>query len=182
MNSPQDFVKKSIKNKNLFKHMLATEAAMSFLAKHFDEDSEKWALAGLLHDVDYDLTVNDFPNHGKLSAKMLEDAGVDQDIIDAVSRHPGHKDNMPQTNMDWALHTVDSLTGLIVAAALMHPDKKLSALNTEFIVRRFGEKRFAAGANREQIALCQEKLDIKLEDFIDITLKAMISISDQLGL
>lgn len=176
-----ELVEKSVSKRNLIKHMLATEAAMRALAERLAGDTEKWALAGLLHDIDYDETEKDFPRHGLLSAEMLSEIGVDPEIIDAIRAHPNHDEYPPKTKMDWALHAVDGLTGLIVAAALMHPDKKLAALDTAFVMRRFGEKRFAAGANRDQIRKC-EKLGIPLEEFVEITLRAMQSISDDLGL
>ncbi|MCK5833037.1 HDIG domain-containing protein [bacterium] len=174
-------VKQNVKKKNLIKHMLATEVAMASLAKKLEEDAEKWALAGLLHDLDYDQTENDFPHHGLISAEILKDNDVDYDVIQAVRAHPNHEAFPPETKMDWALHAVDGLTGLIVAAALMHPEKRLKSLDTNFVMRRFGEKRFAAGANRDQIAKC-EKIGIPLEEFVSITLEAMKSISGELGL
>jgi len=176
-----ELVKSEVSKKNLIKHMLATEIAMKFLAEELDGDPKKWGLAGLLHDLDYDKTCDDFENHGILSAKILSEYDIEQEIINAIRSHPNHEAYPPETTMAKALYSVDSLTGLIVAAALMHPDKKLKSLDSDFIMRRFGEKRFAAGANREQIKDC-EKLGIDLERFIDITLKAMQSISDDLGL
>ena len=174
-------VEEKVSKRNLVKHMLATEVAMKALAKRLGGDAEKWALAGLLHDLDYDQTEHDFPRHGLLSAEILEEHGIDPEIIQAVKSHPAHECCQPSSEMDWALYTVDSLTGLIVAAALMHPDKKLKSIDTSFVMRRFGEKRFAAGANRKQIKKCV-KLGIELEEFIEITLGAMQSISEELGL
>ncbi len=174
-----ELVKEKVTNRNLVKHMIATEACMKGLARHFGEDEGLWALTGLLHDLDYDLTKDDFPRHGHLSAEMLEEKGVDERVVYAVKAHPGHVE--PKSRMDKALYAVDPLTGLIVAAALMHPDKKLAGLDTDFILRRFKEKRFAAGANREQIKTC-EKLGLSLEDFTGICLEAMKSVSLELGL
>jgi len=174
--------KKYTENKNLLKHMLACEAAMRNLAAHFDEDQDAWGFSGLLHDVDYDRTLDNFEKHGYIAAEILQEHGVNQDIIDAVSRHPAHKNNLPQSRMDWALHIVDPLTGLIVSATLMHPTKKIRDVDTEFIMRRYKEKRFAAGANRDQIALCEEKLGLTLEKFVSITLEGMKSIDRDLGL
>ena len=182
LNEAKELAKESVKNKNLFKHMLAVGAAMRALSDDFGEDGELWEMAGVLHDIDYDETVNDFSKHGRLAAERLLAMGVEREIVNAVARHPAHDDNPPETRMDWALHIVDPLTGLIVAAALMHPQKKLSALDTAFVMRRFGEKRFAAGANREQIALCKRRLGLSLERFIGIVLQGMQSESDALGL
>ena len=108
-------VEENVKNKNLVKHMLATEAVMSALAERFGEDGKVWGLAGLLHDVDYDSTFDDFARHGFTSAEILEDKGVDGAILHAIKAHPGH---IPaETRMAKALYAVDPLTGLIVAAA-----------------------------------------------------------------
>jgi putative nucleotidyltransferase with HDIG domain len=172
-------VRSQVKNKNLIKHMLATEAVMRRLAQYFDEDEEMWALTGLLHDLDYDQTVDDFPRHGLVTAEILEKMDVDRRIIDAIKAHPGHQE--AKTRLDKALYAVDPLTGLIVAATLMHPSKKLSEVDVDFVLHRYKEKRFAAGANREQIASCQE-LGLDLETFVGLALEGMQSIDDELGL
>jgi putative nucleotidyltransferase with HDIG domain len=173
------FVKSNVKNRNLVKHMIATEACMRGLASHFGEDENLWALTGLLHDVDYDQTASDFPKHGILGAQMLEEIGVDDRIIYAVKAHPGHVE--AKSLMDKALFAVDPLTGLIVAATLMHPTKKLENVDTQFILNRFKEKRFAAGADRDTIRTC-DKLGLSLEEFITISLDAMKGVADELGL
>jgi uncharacterized protein len=172
-------VKNRCGNRNLIKHMLATEAVMTGLAEKLGEDVETWALAGLLHDLDYEQTVDDPDRHGLVSADLLADMGVSDEIIHAVKAHNEHAPL--DTSMDRALYASDPVTGLIVAAALMHPSKKLEGLDVEFVVRRFGEKRFAAGANREQIASSSE-LGLSLEEFIGIALSSMRKISDELGL
>lgn len=172
-------VKSRVKNKNLVKHMLATEAVMRRLARHFGEDEELWGLTGLLHDLDYDETVNDFPRHGLVTAEILEGLDVDGRVIDAIRAHPGHQE--AQTRLDKALFAVDPLTGLIVAATLMHPSKKLKAVDAQFVLHRFKEKRFAAGANREQIKSC-EGLELSLDSFVQLALEGMQAVDDELGL
>lgn len=167
------------KNRNLFKHMLATEAVMRGLARKLGQDAESWALAGLVHDLDYDETADDPSRHGLVSAEKLEELGFPSDIIHAVKAHNEHAPR--ESAMDRALYASDPVTGLIVAAALMHPDKKLAGLDVDFVMRRFGEKRFAAGADREQIRACSE-LGLELEEFIGIAVAAMQGISDDLGL
>lgn len=186
-------LEQTIPNKNLQKHMLAAEACMRELAGHFGEDADKWGLAGLLHDLDYDQTANDFPNHGLITAQILEGKGIPDDVIQAIKAHPfGSKSEdgglragpvqiEPKSKMDFALYAVDPLTGLIVASALMHPSKKLINVDVTFIMKRYKEKRFAAGANREQIQTC-DRLGLTLEDFVGKCLKAMQGISDDLGL
>jgi putative nucleotidyltransferase with HDIG domain len=168
-----------VSNKNLRKHMLATEAVMKTLAGHFKENEEMWGLAGLLHDLDYDQTVNDFPKHGLISAEILEKKDIPEEVIYAIKSHPGHFPR--KSRLDKALYAVDPITGLIVAAALMHPTKQLKNVDVDFIMRRFNEKRFAAGADRDQIRSCEE-VGLSLNDFIELSLKAMQGIDTELGL
>ena len=174
-----ELIKKYVSNKNLIKHMLATEACMKAMAEHFGRDKEKWALSGLLHDLDYDKTKDNFSRHGFETVEMLREKDIPEDVLHAILSHTGNVER--ETIMDKALYAIDPTTGLIVAAALMHPSKKLANLDIPFIMRRFKEKRFAAGANRNQIKTCSE-LGLSLEDFIGICLGAMQSISDELGL
>jgi uncharacterized protein len=174
-----DLVRKNIKNENLIKHMLATEVCMKRLAKEFDENETEWALAGLLHDIDYEIIADDTSKHGIVGTEMLEKEGLSSEIIHAIKAHVG---KIPrESNMDKALYAVDPLTGLIVASALMHPDKKIKSLDINFVLNRYKEKRFAKGADRDQIKSCEE-MKLNLEDFISICIEAMGSISDQLNL
>ncbi|MBD3367009.1 MAG: HDIG domain-containing protein [Candidatus Eisenbacteria bacterium] len=174
-----ELVKQHCSNRNLMKHMLATEAVMRGLAERLEEDVETWALAGLVHDLDYDETADDPERHGLVSADRLEEAGCSDAIIHAVK---AHNSRVPcDCAMDRALYASDPVTGLIVAATLMHPTKKLKEVDVDFVMRRYGEKRFAAGANREQISSCTE-LGIPLEEFVGIALASMQGISDDLGL
>ncbi len=174
-------VKEKIKNQNLVKHCLAVEACMKALARHFDEDEEKWGLAGLLHDIDYEETKNDPEKHSILGAEILEKLGLDSEIIEAVKAHNEIHGILPESQMAKALFCVDPLTGLIVAATLVMPSKKLADLTLENVLNRFKEKAFARGANREIILKCSE-IDLTLEKFVEICLKAMQEISDKLGL
>ena len=168
-----------LRNKNLINHSLAVETCMNRLAKRFGQNTEMWGLAGLLHDLDYEDTKDDFSRHGFVTAEILGKEGIDSRIIDAIKAHPGHIGR--ETLVVKALYSVDPLTGMIVAACLMHPEKKLGVLNTEFILNRLKEKSFARGANREQIKACQE-FGLSLEDFITLCLEAMKEISAELGL
>jgi len=172
-------IRERVGNRNLIKHMLATEAVMRALAEHFGEDADSWALAGLLHDVDYDETFEDFPRHGFRSVEILEPLDVGDDVLHAIKAHPGHVE--AESKMAKGLYAVDPLTGLIVAAALIHPDKKLASIDTQFVLNRIKEKLFAKGANREQIMTC-DRLGMSLEEFVDRSLKAMQDISKELGL
>ncbi len=168
-----------VKNRNLIKHMLATEAVMRGLAERFGEDVEVWGLAGLVHDIDVEETMEDPDRHGLASAALLEKLGLSEDIVHAVKAHNEHAPC--ESTMDRALLAADPVTGLIVAATLMHPSRKLAELDVSFVMRRFGEKRFAAGANREQIRSCEE-LGLPLEDFLALAIESMQGISGDLGL
>ncbi len=174
-----DLAKSKFSNKNLFKHVLAVEAVMRGLAENFGEDEEKWGLVGLLHDLDYEQTMNDPDRHTLVTEEMLKEYHLEPDIVEAIKCH---NDKVPRTKlMGKAIYASDPLTGLIVAAALMHPDKKLKSIDVDFIMRRFKEKRFAAGANREQIKTCGD-FGISLEEFLGIALKSMQWIDKELGL
>jgi hypothetical protein len=174
-------LKRRVKNKNLIKHMLATEAVMTALAERLGEDKESWGLAGLLHDIDYEETKNQPERHSLRGAEILEEMGLPKEVVYAVKVHnPAH--NLPrETKLDKALYAVDPLTGLIVACALITPEKKLFKIDTDFVLRRFKEKGFAAGANREQIKTCSE-INLSLEEFVNIALKAMQGIASNLAL
>ena len=174
-------LKENLHNKNLIKHCLAVEAVMRKLADYFSEDREKWGLAGLLHDIDYDQTASEPEKHSLLGGEMLEEIGLDEEIIYAVKAHNAIH-GLPRLKLiDKALYASDPLTGLIVAAALIHPDKKLSSIDTDFVLNRYGEKSFARGADRDIIASCSE-MGLELEEFISLSLEAMQKISKELGL
>ena len=179
-----NLLKENVKNQNLIKHCLATEAAMKDLAERFGNDQARWALCGLLHDIDYDKVKwpENPKQHSKVGAKMLKDLGVDEEICDAILAHNEIHGIEPETLMAKALYCVDPLTGLIVAATLVLPSKKINDLTTENVLNRFGEKHFAKGAKREIIKKCEEYLNLSLEEFVEIVLKAMQKISTELGL
>jgi predicted hydrolase (HD superfamily) len=153
-----------LKNKNLIKHCLSVEACLRALAVRLGHDPEPWGLAGLVHDMDYELT---------------EANAFDPAVIHAVRAHAG---KVPcESPMDWAIYSVDPLTGLIIAAALMHPEKKLARIDLDFIKRRYKEKSFARGARREEIEQCSH-LGLTLDEFIATALAAMQGIAADLGL
>ena len=162
------------------------------------EDEEKWGLTGLLHDIDYEKVVNeakassppfagarvkyDLSQHSLVGAKMLEDLGIDKSICQAVKVHNEAHGIPPKTLLEKALFVTDPLTGLIVAATLVLPSKKIADLTPENVLNRFKEKAFARGANREIIKKSEELLNLKLEEFVKIGLEAMQKIAGELGL
>ena len=174
-----ELVKKHLKNKNLIKHSLAVESCMKLLAGRLNHDVEKWGLAGILHDLDYEITEKRPELHSKETEKILKDKGVDHEVIQAIKAHAGI---VPcQTKMENAIFSIDPLTGLIVAAALMHPSKKLKEVDLYFVKRRYKEKSFAKGANRKNIEQI-ENIGIEVDELISICLEAMQEIDKELGL
>ena len=169
-------------NKNLVKHMLAVESAMEGLANYFKEDANLWKIAGLLHDADYDK----YPEkHPQVIIDELTKRNEDKSLIDAIRAHAWKYngfDTEPKTKMEWSLYCCDELTGLIIAVALVRPEKKLSVVTVDNVLSKWKKLDFAKGVNRDQIGLCEEKLGIKLPDFIEIVLKSMQNISNDLGL
>lgn len=161
---------------------------MRELARRFGEDEETWGVAGLLHDADYEElkgTEKVTTEHTKLTIEWLKKLQASTDIQDAIASHAwGYVDDAPEpkTKMQWSLYCCDELTGLIVAVALVKPDKRLASVTVESVMKKWNEKSFAAGANREQIKECESRLHIPLSEFIGMALVAMQQISLQLGL
>jgi putative nucleotidyltransferase with HDIG domain len=174
-------IKANVQNQNLIKHMLATEAIMRALALRLGGNEEEWGLTGLLHDIDEELVEGDINAHSKLGADLARELGASEEIAHAILCH-NEAHGIPQESLlDKALFCADPLTGLITAAALVRPDKKLSGLTVKSLMKRFKEKRFAAGVKREQVALCSD-IGLELEEFINLGLEAMQKISADLGL
>ncbi len=175
-------MQQNIENKNLRKHCLAVAAVMKELASKFGEDEDLWEITGIVHDLDYE---KDPDNHPVKGIQILKSENFSLEIINAVSAHAWgyHKDAPePRNKMEWSLYCCDELTGLIVACALVRSDRKLGSLEVSSIEKKWNSKSFAAGVNRNQIEMCEEKLGIKLNDFINIALKAMQKIHSDLGL
>ena len=174
-----DLLKQHLKNKNLVKHCLSVEICMRALAGRLGHDPEPWALAGILHDLDYEVTEKSPEHHTMETVKILREKGIAEPVIHAVQAHAG---KVPcETPMDWAIYSVDPLTGLIIAATLMHPDKKIKSIDLEFVKRRYKEKSFAKGARREEIEESRN-LGLELDEFLSIAISAMQGIDKDLGL
>ena len=174
-----ELVQKHLKNKNLVKHCLAVEACMRAAAAKLGRDPESWGLAGLVHDLDYEITEKSPDLHTTETVKILTELNLDPAVIHAVQAHAS---KVPCENaMDWTIYSVDPLTGLIIAATLMHPEKKLKAIDLEFVKRRYKEKGFARGARREEIEQCKN-IPLALDEFISISVAAMQGIDKDLGL
>ena len=174
-------IKANVDNANLVKHMLATEAIMRALARRFGEDENEWGLAGLLHDIDVELTEGDMKSHSKMGADLARELGASDAMAHAILCHNETHGISPEARLEKALFCADPLTGLITAAVLVRPDKELANLEASSVRKRFKEKGFAAGANREQISKCSE-IGLELDEFIALGLEAMQGIAPSLGL
>lgn len=171
-----------VKDDSLRKHCLATRAIMEKLAERLGEDPVRWGWAGLLHDLDFDQTKETPQRHGLVAAEWLEDLGVNPRIIAAIKAHNAERLGLERsTRLDFALSSAESLTGLIVATALVQPDKKLASVASKSVQKRMKEKAFARNVDRDLIRLC-EKAGISLADFIVLSLESMQGISEELGL
>lgn len=174
-------IKENIHKENLLKHMLAVEAIMKGTAEYLGENKEKWGLTGLLHDIDFGKTENDPEHHALIAEEILKDK-VNEEIIRAIKSHNFENTNVkPETNMENILIAADAISGLIIAAALIIPSKKLDDVKVKSIKKKFKQKDFARNCNRERILFC-EKTGISKEKFFEISLKALQSISDELDL
>lgn len=181
-------VDKYITNNITKYHLLETEAIMRALARHFAENEEEWGIIGLLHDIDWDLTKNNPREHLLKAPVILKEAGATDYLIESIISHGyGHSDcgappdKLRTTKIEYALAAVETLTGLIVASALVQPDKKLASVDLESLQKKFKSKSFAAGCDREIIKE-GEKLNLSLAEFLEIGLRALQSISDKIGL
>ena len=155
---------------------------MKALAKKLGEDVEKWGLAGLLHDIDVEITHADPKIHGVKGAEMLEKEGYDPEIIDAIRTHNEMATGLERTTkFQHALAAGETITGLIVATTLVYPDKKLASVKPKSVVKRMTEKAFAASVKRESILEC-EKIGIPLTDFAELAIDAMKGIAQEIGL
>ena len=174
-------IKENVENGNLIKHMLAAEAVMRALARRLGEDEAEWGLSGLLHDIDVELTGGDMDSHSQLGSDLARDLGASEAVVNAILCHNEAHGIPPETKMARALFCADPLTGLITAAVLVRPDKRLAGLEPLSVQKRFKEKGFAAGASREQMARCQD-IGLELGEFIAVGVEAMKGIAPQLGL
>lgn len=177
-----ELLKKHIESPNMRKHCLAAEAVMRALACHFGEDPDVWGMAGLLHDIDIELTNADLAVHGREAEIILSRHHVDPEIVEAVKMHNELSTGTKRTErFHHALAAGETITGLIIATALVYPDRKLASVKPSSVIKRMKEKSFAASVNRDIIREC-ECIGIPLKEFAEIALTAMCTISDDLGL
>ncbi|RLF14651.1 MAG: phosphohydrolase [Thermoprotei archaeon] len=175
-----NLIKENVRNDKLVKHMLAVEAIMRKLAKRLGKDETLWSLTGLLHDLDYDIVKGDMEIHGIKAAEMLE-GKLPKEALDAIKAHNDLTGFKCDSDLAKALKAADQLSGLIVATALVMPHKKIEEIKLSTLRRKFKQKDFARGVDRNKIKLCEE-LGLSLEEFLELGLEALKEIHDKLGL
>lgn len=175
-----EIVHKYVKNENLVKHMLAVEAAMRAYARKYGEDEEFWGNAGLLHDFDWEIhpTLEEHPQKG---SDILRKLGVSEEMIRVILSHASHTGEPRDTLVKRALFACDEVTGLIVATALVRPDKKLASVELSSVKKKFKDKTFARGVNRQEVEQGANELGVELWDHVDFVLQALKPISHTLG-
>ena len=177
-----ELLKQYVKQDSMLKHSLASEAVMKAIANKLGRDEEKWGLAGLLHDIDVEITNADSMTHGQVSIDILKPLGVDADVIEAISMHNECSAKEPRSKeFHYALAAGETITGLITATTLVYPDKKIAGVKPKSVVKRMKEKNFAASVKRENIMEC-ELIGIPIPEFAELAIAAMQTISADLGL
>jgi putative nucleotidyltransferase with HDIG domain len=174
-------VREFVKNDNLVKHMLSVEAAMRFYAEKFGEDGEIWGITGLLHDFDWEIhpTLEDHPLAGE---PILRERGVPDEIVRAIMSHADHTGVPRQSRMEKGLYACDEVTGLITAVALVRPSRSLLDLEASSVKKKWKDRSFAAGTNREEMQQAAAEFGIELWEHVGNVILAMRRIAPELGL
>ncbi len=174
-------VKEYVKSPNLINHMLAVEAAMRHYARKFGEDEETWGIAGLLHDFDWEIHPS-LEEHPQAGEPILRERGVPENVIRAVLSHADHTGVTRETPMEKALSACDEVTGLVTAVALVRPSRSLYDLSASSVKKKWKDRAFAAGANREEISRSATEFGVDLWEHTEEVISAMRQIAPELGL
>ena len=180
-NEALEILQKNIQSENMLRHCYASEAVMRALAKKLGENEDEWGLAGLLHDVDVEITNADPYTHS-LHARTMLQGKLPEAALDAIEMHNEMATGRERTTkFQHALAAAETITGLITATALVYPDKRISSVKPGSVTKRMNQRAFAASVKRENIMEC-EKIGIPLNEFAEIALNAMKEIDEDLGL
>jgi uncharacterized protein len=192
LHNAKELLHEKMQNKNLRRHCYAVGAVLKDYYDYFSNEGrdmegltqEDWEITGLLHDSDYEVTNDDWSKHTLVLLEWLKDYEVKEEILNAFRSHNNKITGLrePETLLEWTLECCDELTGFIVAVALIMPSKKLEDVTVEGVLKRFKQKEFAKAVDRTQITQCEERLQIPVEKFVEISLAAMQKEHDLLGL
>ncbi|HEY9069516.1 MAG TPA: HDIG domain-containing metalloprotein [Candidatus Ozemobacteraceae bacterium] len=177
-----ELLREHVKNENMVRHCLASEAVLTALARRLGEDEQTWGLAGLLHDLDVEITNADLTVHGLKAVEILTGAGVSPEIIDAIRMHNERAHGEKRSKrLHHALAAGETITGLVTATALVYPDRKVGSVKPSSVIKRMKEKAFAASVDRDTIREC-ECIGVPLNEFAALAIEAMQRIAPDLGL
>jgi uncharacterized protein len=192
LETAKELLHEKMKNQNLRRHCYAVGKVLRAYYDHYASEgrdlgklnADDWEITGLLHDSDYEITQNDWSQHTLFLLDWLKDYEVDEEILNVFRSHNNKITQLrePATLLEWTLECCDELTGFIVAVALVMPSKKLADVTVDGVVKRFKQKEFARAVDRAQITQCEEKVGIKIEKFVEISLRAMQKDAELLGL
>ncbi|NLF42478.1 MAG: HDIG domain-containing protein [Bacteroidales bacterium] len=175
-------LKQYIKNDKMIAHCIASEAVLMAMANRLGANPDKWGLAGLLHDIDVEITNADMLTHGMEAVQILRENNIDEEVIEAIMLHnEDASHHTPRsTTFHYALAAGETITGLIFASALVIPSKKIADVKAKSVAKRMKEKAFAASVKRENIMEC-EKAGVPLDEFIELSLDALSKVSGEIG-
>ena len=179
-----ELLRKYNKDEGNIKHALAVEAAMGYFAEKMDGDVEKWRLAGLLHDIDWEITQETPEKHTHEGARWLKEAGFPEYLSRAILAHGWNicSDTRPESDMEKVLYTVDELTGLVITTALVRPSRSLSDLGVKSVKKKWKDKSFARGVDRELIQKGAEMIPMPLDTVIEWVILALREVETEIGL
>ena len=170
----KELLNKYVTKQEFLNHNLEVGSAMNALAIHYKEDQELWQAIGILHDIDIELYGDKLEDHTVKGEKILQSENVDQSFIDIIKSHNGEYVNQPRENLiEHCLYAADGLTGLVHAYVLMRPDKDIQNASVKSLLKKFKDKAFARGVNREEIRSVETTLKMSVRDFIEIVLSGM---------
>lgn len=172
-------VRKKAEKETTVRHLISVEGVMRALGRHFGEDEDAWALTGLFHDLDQDQTHDDAERHAYQAAEWLREAGVDDSIVNGVLAHA--HEQYRTDRMSRAVVHADAVAGLLVASALVRPEKSVG-MKVSSVKKKLKEKAFAPGVNREEIAQAEEKLEMAMDDFLRVSIEGLQSVAAEIEL
>src|SRR5919106_1936154 len=172
-------VREKAEKETTVRHLISVEGVMRRLARRFGEDEEVWALTGLFHDLDQDLTHEDEGRHARLAAEWLREAGVDDRVVNGVLAH-AHEEYRTDRMSRVIVHA-DAVAGLLVGAALVRPEKA-TGMKVSSVKKRLKEKAFAPGVDRDEVYAVQDTLDLSLDEFIEVSIGGLQSVAPEIEL
>ena len=175
----RDLARRYTEKDTTYRHLVSVEGVMRRLGRHFGEDPSTWALTGLFHDLDQDQTGDDMARHARLAAEWLRQAGVDEYVVNGVLAH-AHPE-FQTDRMSKAIVAADAVAGLLVASALVRPEKS-TGMKVSSVKKKLKEKAFAPGVNREEIALAETNLGLSLDEFIGLAVEGLQEVAPEIGL